>query len=671
MKIKFSYPVLALTLLITFLSYAQKEQQTKEVRFTIPTPNSVTAQKDKLYVPPVVKKDTNITNREKLIQEVSEQEALPYEIDYADPWSKSRSSTYNDLTSACNVAPETVTDVNLSYKGYKSLPNQLLQFRNLKKLKFGDPIFFMPEEVTNWQDIRYLDISSCSLLDLPKGLFQLKNLEYLNISSNNIGAIPPELKNLKNLKYLYIDGKTIIPKEISELTKLELLNIGGYYSDREGKPDLLLLEDITNLVNLKELNISTEVSTIPLSFANLKNLEKLTLMMVGPIEIADVFGSLDKLESISISEKVSGGSATRVPVEFPASFGKLPNLTSLRLGGFKIDKIGNVIGKLPELKTLDISNCDISELPISIGLSENLSSLSIFQANNLKKLPKEINKLIRLERLTIGNTELQEIPDISNLQKLKTLNITNSKLSKLHSSIGKLTNLERVSLSSGNLTELPKEIGDVPYLSSLHVSDNKLKALPKELGNCLLLDDIDFSKNVLKSIPDELTRCRKMRSININENELTILPESIGSWTTLSTFYAENNKITNIPVGFGEMNSLYYLKLKNNNISTLPSDFMEMKNINTLDLSNNKLTALPALNKGWKNLSTLNLSNNLIKTLDNHKFYLTGIRASEGRYASEHLDLSGNPITSVSKELYDWFHQRQYGRSQAIYNLVH
>jgi Leucine-rich repeat (LRR) protein len=67
--------------------------------------------------------------------------------------------------------------------------------------------------------------------------------------------------------------------------------------------------------------------------------------------------------------------------------------------------------KTPELVyDLDLSNQGLNELPTSIGLFTDLTTLNLY-ANNLKALPKSLKKLTNVNWLSLSNNDFKEFPN--------------------------------------------------------------------------------------------------------------------------------------------------------------------------------------------------------------------------------------------------------------------
>lgn len=112
-------------------------------------------------------------------------------------------------------------------------------------LVYHNEIEFLTPVITRFTNLKYLDISSNALPELPPELCQcplttliaknnrftnkglpptfskLVHLKELNFNGNNFSYFPPEILELANIKFLYMGGNKIteIPKDIKRLKR--------------------------------------------------------------------------------------------------------------------------------------------------------------------------------------------------------------------------------------------------------------------------------------------------------------------------------------------------------------------------------------------------------------------------------------------------------------------
>jgi len=89
----------------------------------------------------------------------------------------------------------------------------------------------------------------------------------------------------------------------------------------------------------------------------------------------------------------------------------------------------------------------------------------------LTDVPIEINKLVNLEVLGLGNNELTKINDLSSLVKLSLLNARRNELTAIPN-INKLVNLEWLDLEHNELTSIQWELCEMRNLRYVDLSSN-------------------------------------------------------------------------------------------------------------------------------------------------------------------------------------------------------
>lgn len=140
-------------------------------------------------------------------------------------------TAYTDLQVALKN-PDAVVKLILRKQKLKTFPNEVLQFKNLQ----------------------YLDISKNSIKELPDSIDKLSMLQYLACSKTGLEHIPKEIGNLTHLKYLNLNQNELImlPPQIGNLEKLEILdlwsnNFDEYPSTLSGLKSLKVL-DLRNIL---------------------------------------------------------------------------------------------------------------------------------------------------------------------------------------------------------------------------------------------------------------------------------------------------------------------------------------------------------------------------------------------------------------------------------------
>jgi len=148
-------------------------------------------------------------------------------IPLLDSLSLDTAKMYTDLPSALKN-PDRVIRLSLRKQKLKTMPVEILQFKNLQ----------------------YLDLSKNSIKELPPEIGTLKNLQYFSISKNDLEGFEPEIGKLVNLRWLIMNQNemSLLPPQIGNLTKLEYLDLWSNNLDH-------FPEELKNLKKLKTLDL--------------------------------------------------------------------------------------------------------------------------------------------------------------------------------------------------------------------------------------------------------------------------------------------------------------------------------------------------------------------------------------------------------------------------------
>lgn len=255
--------------------------------------------------------------------------------------------------------------------------------------------------------------------------------------------------------------------ELGQLTWLESLNLGstfhGALSAREARGLAWDLRPLLTLTSLKALFLA-RVSWIPISFAPLRNLERLD---VSNANISDLtqFKELTRLAQLSFRNtrvrdltplsalkelRILNATATNVSDLQP-----LAELTKLRELYLRETDAAHLkpLSKLTELVTLDIARTPIGDLT---PLSElrNLITLDLRGCPVSDLSP--IADLQRVARLDISSSRVKDLTPLAKLRHLKSLVLEGAAVSDLSpvAHFASQDSLERLDITSTHATDL-------------------------------------------------------------------------------------------------------------------------------------------------------------------------------------------------------------------------
>ncbi|GJZ87611.1 receptor-like protein EIX2 [Tanacetum coccineum] len=436
--------------------------------------------------------------------------------------------------------------------------------------------------------------------DISPSLLNLKQLKHLDLSCNDFGGIeiPSFMGTFTNLRYLNLSSSRfggIIPHQLGNLSKLEVLSLGSFHDDSYGS-------ELTRMLNLQWLS-------------SLRLLNHLDMSGV------DLSKATDWLQVIK----------------------SLPSLLELHLSSFS----ATVVFSITSLVSLDLNGCNLhGPIPSSNYSFRNLTSLELLhvQGNDF------MNSSSVLEGLSSVGNNFHNISLTFLLQsffeckspRLETLSVGYSEVSgRLPDSIGRLTFLKSLSLKENLISgSIPYSIGNLSSLEMLDVRTNQLNgSLPDSLGQLSKLNYLDLSYNRLSGVVTE-AHFEKLALLKVFwaiSNNLTLRPH-VQNWKPSFSLRELNLKFCDLgplfPSWLSFQSDLEYLDISNTRISsTIPESFwrsipnlavlnMSQNNIqgnmfgipptlSVVDLSFNNFSGqLPKLSKS-SSISVLDLSNNL------------------------------------------------------------
>ena len=307
-------------------------------------------------------------------------------------------------------------------------------------------------------------------------------------------------------------------------------------------------------------------------------------------------------------------------------------------------------GVLPFIRGIDLTlnNLEDERFPEAM---EDMTSLRWLKLTNtrLKRLPLELEKLKKLEHLTVKRNALCGLAgvDFSQLSCLRTLNLSRNALTveAVPENIFLNDELTTLDLSHNQLTEIPEGLLRAKSLLVLNLSHNQLEVLPSQL--LLATTDLlhlDLSQNELDALPPQLRRLANLQVLVLSHNPLTHFQiRPLPSLTELRTLHMRNTQrtISNIPVGLDGLIHLSDVDLSENQLTKIPEGLLSLPNVRRLNLGSNLLTEVSHGIEKWTNIETFILSRNKIKSLPPT---LTKLTKMKRLYLNENqLDFEGIP----------------------------
>uniref|UniRef100_A0A061S5D8 Leucine-rich repeat family protein n=1 Tax=Tetraselmis sp. GSL018 TaxID=582737 RepID=A0A061S5D8_9CHLO len=176
--------------------------------------------------------------------------------------------------------------------------------------------------------------------------------------------------------------------------------------------------------------------------------------------------------------------------------------------------------------------------------------------------------------------------------KIKTLDVTNNRLTEVPPSIEANYNITRLILAKNAIMTLPPQIGALSNLKILTLDSNRLTGLPRAICGLEKLEVLSVNANELNSLPEEIGQLRRLKVLSISHNKLIELPSSTGRCSSLEELTATHNHLRALPTELGDLERLKVCNFDSNRIEAVPSSMLLCcVALQTLSLHDNPITA--------------------------------------------------------------------------------
>jgi len=276
---------------------------------------------------------------------------------------------------------------------------------------WGQPIEFIPIQLTAGPDLLELDISSNKLRRLPDAICNMPNLNRMVLDSNYLEALPQGLGALKSLTWLSCCNNLIdrVPLSLADMPVIQRLDFSN------------------NRVPLLYQHATCSSTMTVLSFSGNKCCSQMPAHPGAEPEDVVKMASLHQMISLT-SLNLECNQLTHVPFGLSA----LGNLKFLRLGRNRIVSHGAGGTSHPELDAADA----MKQLQ---HLAPCLLFLELHQ-NRIEGIPKEICLLSQLTHLDFSTNYISTIPnEVTSLVSLRTFKIDRCPLSSIPTSMASMS----------------------------------------------------------------------------------------------------------------------------------------------------------------------------------------------------------------------------------------
>ncbi|XP_028659692.2 LOW QUALITY PROTEIN: PH domain leucine-rich repeat-containing protein phosphatase 1 [Erpetoichthys calabaricus] len=502
------------------------------------------------------------------------------------------------------------------------------------------------------QRISSVDLSCCSLEQLPANLFYSQDLTHLNLKQNflwyNTG--PAACKGLKDLQ---------------SFSKLRSLNLSNNHLGE-------FPAAICEIPSLKEVNLSCNfLSSVHSAVGNMQHLQTFLLDGNCLSSLPEELGNLQHLSYLGLS--FNEFSYVPAVAEKLTSVDKLcmsgNNLHDFHLGSLKLHHIKHIDLRLNRIKELILNGSNCLQNVTYLDLRDNqLMELDSTAFGKLEVLHCERNQLTALKvngflikGLHASCNELKQLDVYPVPSNLTYMDVSRNCLESLPGWICESKKLEVLDISSNEICELPARLFCNSSLRKLLVGHNQLRRLPDRLEHTHL-EVLDVQHNELVELPSNLfVKADNLRCLNASANKLETLPPSTlseESHSILQELYLTNNNLTDkcVPLLTGHCR-LRILHLAFNFLQSFPASKMaKLEELEEVNLSGNNLKAIPTTIMNCRRMHTVIAHSNCIevfpevmqlmevKCVDLSCNELSEITLPENLPPKlQELDLTGNP----------------------------
>jgi len=495
--------------------------------------------------------------------------------------------------------------LEISIEDLQKSSNVFSNLKNLKKLYLY--VNTVPQSIFNeikrLKNLEYLDLtvdsSNESTLPSLKKLTKLSELHLENVKLSQTSV--DDMNKLTNIKKLLLDNMDfsgLTADSWKSFTKLNELSIVNCKLSQD------VIDAIASFSNVKSLNLR-DVDLKELNLDSWKSLTNLSELYLSNVELSqsnmDSIGNINSIELLIM---------TRCTEDFDSK--SLKNLDKLNEIQISISgkTLPSFIYNIPNLKKLICSNSYYLE-SISSDI-KNLKYLEYIKISaKLRSLPDEINSLSNLEYLDVGYSYIKELPDMSNLKKLKYLYLNSNDLTSLPDSICKLNSLIELKLTYNDIKSVPNCLDNLSSLKKLILQSNYLTSLPSEIFDIKTLEyiDLSYNDNMEGEIPSSIGNLKNLKYCKIDNCSITKIPKEIGNCESLEELDLSDNAIKELPSEIGNLKKLEILNLGFNSIKKIPKEIGNLQNLKILSLHHNYFSEIPSELGNLKNLKELELHN--------------------------------------------------------------
>jgi len=183
-------------------------------------------------------------------------------------------------------------------------------------------------------------------------------------------------------------------------------------------------------------------------------------------------------------------------------------------------------------------------------------------------------------------------------------------------SLAIFTNLVDLRVRKCKLEYIPEDIGDLTALTNLDLAKNDIRWFPPSFTTLVNLKSVDIRNNLIFELPPDIGNCAKLLELRLDHNKLYDLPQSMAQMPLLRKVTLDHNRFQILPGWLDELEHLKMLTFNYNEVDKLPSTFHLLgTTLTELRCTYNKLTQISTMFTALKRLKILDISGNPIKSV--------------------------------------------------------